>query len=163
MFLIKSPIKRCVTYLQAYLPKVLLTAPINSRLNVVVRSPTQFGLGRNGCWPSRSFQLPWALPFIFSLCCPLNDRSRAAHGFFKIVCLFSLFFLLLPFSCPSSSPYSSSSRDELQRSSQTWLHLSLLSVRWKCDLAGQVSAMLHLLQMGPSTVLTTFSLQIQSS
>ena len=26
-----------------------LTAPINSRLNVVVRSPTPFGLGRNGC------------------------------------------------------------------------------------------------------------------
>ena len=25
-----------------------------------------------------------ALPFIFSLCCPLNDRSRAAYSFFKI-------------------------------------------------------------------------------
>ena len=33
---------------------------------------------------------------IFSLCCPLNDRSRAAHSFFKIGCLFSLFL----FSCP---------------------------------------------------------------
>ena len=31
------------------------------------------------------------------------------------------------------------------------------------NLAGQVSAMLHLLQMGPSAVLTTFPLQIQSS
>ena len=31
------------------------------------------------------------------------------------------------------------------------------------DLAGQVSAMLHLVQMGPSKVLTTFPLQIQSS
>ena len=26
-----------------------LAAPINSRLKVVVRSPTPFGLGRNGC------------------------------------------------------------------------------------------------------------------
>ena len=77
----------------------LLTAPINSRLNVVVRSPTPFGLGRNGCWPSRGSQLPRALPFIFSLCCPLNDRSRATHSFFKIGRLFSLFLFL--FSCPS--------------------------------------------------------------
>ena len=38
------------------------TAPINSRPNVVVRSPTPFGLGRNGCWPFRESQLPWALP-----------------------------------------------------------------------------------------------------
>ena len=36
-------------------------APINSRLNVVVRSPAPFGLGRNGCWPSRGSQLPRAL------------------------------------------------------------------------------------------------------
>ena len=71
-------------------------APINSRLNVVVRSPTLFGLGRNGRWPSRGSQLPRALSFIFSLCCPLNDHSRAAHSF-KIGRLFSLFL----FSCPS--------------------------------------------------------------
>ena len=77
-------------------PNANNTAPINSRLNLVVRSPTLFGLGRNGCWPSRGPQLPRALPFIFSLCCPLNDRSRAAHSFFKIGCLFSLFL----FSCP---------------------------------------------------------------
>ena len=64
-------------------------APINSRLNVVVRSPIPFGLGRNGCWPSRGFQSPRAFPFIFSLCCPLNDRRRAAHSFFKIGRLFS--------------------------------------------------------------------------
>ena len=75
-------------------------APINSRLNVVVRSPALFGLGRNDCWPSRGSQLPWALPFIFSLCCPLNDRRRAAHSIFKIGRLFSLFL----FSCPTSSP-----------------------------------------------------------
>ena len=72
-------------------------APINSRLNVVVRSPTPFGLGQNGCCPSRGSQLPRALPFIFSLYCPLNDRRRAAHSFFKIGRLFSLFL----FSCPS--------------------------------------------------------------
>ena len=52
------------------------TAPINSRLNAVVRSPTPFGLGRNGCWPSRGSQVPRVLSFIFSLCCPLNDRRR---------------------------------------------------------------------------------------
>ena len=39
-------------------------------------------------------QLPRALPFIFSLCCPLNDRRRAAHSFLKIGSLFSFF------SCP---------------------------------------------------------------
>ena len=70
-------------------------APINSRLNVVVRLPTPFGLGRNGCWPSRGSQSPQALPFIFSLCSPLNDRRRTAHSFFKIGRLFSLFL----FSC----------------------------------------------------------------
>ena len=32
-------------------------------------------------------------PFIFSLCCPLNDRRRAAHSIFKIGRLFSLFLL----------------------------------------------------------------------
>ena len=74
-----------------------LTAPINSRPNVVVRSPTPFGLGRNGCWPARGSQLPRALPFVFSLCCPLNDRRRAAHSFLKIGCLFCLFL----FACPS--------------------------------------------------------------
>ena len=130
-------------------------APINSRLNVVVRSPAPFGLGRNGCWTSRGSQLPWALPFIFSLCCPLNDRRREAHSFLKIGRLFFLF------SCPFSSPYSS--LDERLRSFQPWPHLSLLCVRWKCNLAGQVSAMLHLIQMGPSKVLTTFPLQIQNS
>ena len=66
---------------------------------MVVRSPTPFGLGRNGCWPSRGSQLPRALPFIFSLCCLLNDRRRAVHSIFKIGRLFSLFL----FSCPSLS------------------------------------------------------------
>ena len=63
----------------------------------MVRSPAPFGLGRNGCWPSRGSQLPRALPFNFSLCCPLNDRKRAAHSIYKIGRLFSLFL----FSCPT--------------------------------------------------------------
>ena len=63
----------------------------------MVRSPIPFGLGRNGCWHSRGSQLSRALPFIFSICCPLNDHRRAAHSFFKIGCLFSHFF----FSCLS--------------------------------------------------------------
>ena len=71
-----------------------LTAPINNCLNVVVRSPTPFGLGRNGCCPSRESQFSRAPPFIFSLCCPLNDRRRAAHSFHKIGRLFSLFSCL---------------------------------------------------------------------
>ena len=65
------------------------SAPIDSRLNVVV-SPTPFGLGQNSCWPSRGSQLPRALHFIFSLCCPLNNRRRAAHSFLKIGRLLSL-------------------------------------------------------------------------
>ena len=77
----------------------IYTAPINSRLNVMVRSPAPFGLGRNGCWPSRGSQLPRALPFIFSLCYPLNYCRRAARSFFKIGRLFSLFL----FSCLSLS------------------------------------------------------------
>ena len=59
--------------------------------------PAPFGLSRNGCWTSRGSQLPRALPFIFSLCCQLNDHRRAAHSFFKIGRLFALFL----FSCPS--------------------------------------------------------------
>ena len=33
--------------------KKTFSAPINSRLNVMVRSPTPFGMGRKGFWPSR--------------------------------------------------------------------------------------------------------------
>ena len=77
-------------------PEAATPAPINSRLNVVVQSPTPFRLVRNGCWPSRGSQLPQALPFIFSLCFPLNDRRRASHSFFKISRLFSLFLSFYP-------------------------------------------------------------------
>ena len=81
------------------MPKAITanSAPINSRLKVVLRHPTPFGLGRNGCWTSRGSQLPQALSFVFSLCCSLNDRRRAAHSFYKIGRLLSLFL----FSCPS--------------------------------------------------------------
>ena len=74
-------------------PDSNISAPINSRLNVVVRSPAPFGLGRNGCWPSRGSQLPRALPIHFFAMLPLNDRRRAAHSIFKIGRLFSLFLL----------------------------------------------------------------------
>ena len=40
---------------------------------------------------------PGHSPFIFSLCCPLNDRRRAAHSILKIGRLFLLFLL----SCPT--------------------------------------------------------------
>ena len=115
-----------------------------------MRSPTLFGLGRNGRWPSPGSELPQALPFIFLLCYPLNDYKRAAHSFFKIGRLFSLSL----FSCASLA----------------CLHLLILllllmsgnvhpnpdpifpclvcteNVTWE----GQVNTMLHLLQMGPS-------------
>ena len=42
----------------------LWAAPINSRLNVVVRSPTPFGLGQNGCWTYPGSQLLRALDFV---------------------------------------------------------------------------------------------------
>ena len=58
--------------------------------------PDPFGLGRNGGWPSQESQLTRALPFIFSLCCSLNDCIRAAHSFFKIGCLSSIFSCLSP-------------------------------------------------------------------
>ena len=47
-----------------------ITAPINGRLNVVVRSPAPFGLGRNGCWPSRGSQLPGHSPSFFRYAAP---------------------------------------------------------------------------------------------
>ena len=64
---------------------------------MLVRSLAPFGLDGNGCWPSRGSHLPRTLSYIFLLFCPLNDCSRAAHSFFKIGRLFSLFL----FSCPS--------------------------------------------------------------
>ena len=84
----------------------------------------------------------------------LPHERRAAQSFFKIGRLFSLIsclslarLRLLLFMSNNVHP-------------QPWSLLSLVSVGWKCDLSGQVSAMLHLLQMGPSKALTTFPLQI---
>ena len=138
-----------------------VVAPINSHFNVVVRSPTPFGSGRNSCWLSRGSQLPRALPFIFSLCCPLNDGRRGSTQLLQNRS--PVFSFLLSFSCPSLSHHSSPSLDERKHSFQPWPHLFLLCVRWKCDLVGQVSEMLHLLQMGPSRVLTTFPFQTQNT
>ena len=59
--------------------------------------PDPVWVGSKWLLPSRGSQLPRALPYIFSLCCPLNDRRRAAHSIFKIGRLFSLF----PLSCPT--------------------------------------------------------------
>ena len=58
---------------------------------MVVWSPNPFGLGRNGCWPFRGYQLSRVLPShkpFFLLCCSLNDRRRAAHRLFEIGPLF---------------------------------------------------------------------------
>ena len=52
--------------------------PINSRLNVVVRSPAPFGLGRNGCWPSRGSQLPRALPIHFFAMLPPERPQKGS-------------------------------------------------------------------------------------
>ena len=121
---------------------------------MVVQSPTPIGLSRNGCWTFRGSQLPRALPFIFSLCCPLNDRRNAANSFLKIG---RLFFLSL-FSCPSLASL---------RLLLFLLFLMSDNVHpnpghiFSCSVsAGKVvwraSSMLHLLQMGPSKVLTTY-------
>ena len=47
---------------KAKISDVPSSAPINSRLNVVLRSPTPFGMVQNGCWPSRGSQLHRVLP-----------------------------------------------------------------------------------------------------
>ena len=69
------------------------TAPITSRLNVVVRSPATFGWVEMAVGLPEGPSYPGHSPFIFSLCCSLNDRRRAAHSIFKIGRLFSLFLL----------------------------------------------------------------------
>ena len=47
-----------------------LIAPISSLLNVVARSPTTFGLGRNGCWPSEGPSYPGhSSRYIVVICC----------------------------------------------------------------------------------------------
>ena len=72
-------------------------APINSRLNVVVLSLPRLG------WVEMAVGFP-KVPVtpgtplaqtIFLSCCPLNDRRRVAHRFFKIGRLSCLFCLSL--------------------------------------------------------------------
>ena len=104
---------------------------------------------------------PGHSPSIFRYAAPWTTAERQHAASTKSVACFHFFFspaLLLPFFV--SSFFSSWLAVTF---TQPWPHLSLLCVRWKCDLAGQICAMLHLLQMGPSKVLTTFSLRIPSS
>ena len=54
------------------------TCPNQQSPNMVVRSSTPFGLGQNGCWTSQASQLPWTLPFIFSLFSPTFSYSTPA-------------------------------------------------------------------------------------
>ena len=130
-------------------------APINSRLNVVVRSSTPFGLGLGS-------QLPRALPFIFFAMLSLEQLHKGSTQLLQNRSPVLSFSFLLLFSFPSLS-FILLLLLMISNVHPNPGHLSLLCVCWKCDLAGQVSAMLHLLQMGPSKVLTTFPLQIQSS
>ena len=102
-----------------------MSAPINSCFNVVVWVGSKWLLAFLKVPVTPRTHLAHFLP-----CCPLNDRRRVAHSFFKIGCQ-------SPLSCRSSSPHSSLSFDERQRSSQLWYHFSLLSVRRKFDLAGR--------------------------
>ena len=135
----------------------------NSRLNVVVRSPTPFGLSRNGCWPSRGSQLPLALitsvtlHFFAMLPPELPHKSstqllqnRSPVFFFVLSSLLCFLILLLLLMSGNVHP-----------NPGIIFPCSVCAgnVTWR----GQVSAMLHLLQMAPSEVLTTFTLQIQSS
>ena len=120
-----------------------MAAPVNSRLNVVVQSLTPFRSDRNSCWPSRESQLPRALLHTNHFFTVLPPERLEKSSLFEIgllsflfsclflarLCLLILIVILVPF--------------------------SLISVRRKCDLAWQVSAILHLIQMGPFKTLTT--------
>ena len=61
-------------------------APMNSRLNEMVRSPTPIGLGRNGCLTSRGFQLPRGLPFY-----PRSFCKYLVKGYNKQTCRLLLY------------------------------------------------------------------------
>ena len=68
---------------------------------MVVRSPTPFELGQNGCWPSQGSQLPQALPSYKPFFAVLPPERLQKGSLFKIGRLFSLllaflfFFLLM--------------------------------------------------------------------
>ena len=102
-----------VPHLNIYID-ALSAAPINSRLKVVMQSPTPFGLGRNGCWPSPGSQLPWALPshnHFFAMLPPERPQNGSTQILQNRSPVFSVSLLLL-FSSPSLSPHSSFSLDE---------------------------------------------------
>ena len=63
---------------------------------MVVRSRARLGWVKMAVGLPEGPSYPGQSPLFF-LCCPLNDRSRAAHSFFKIGRLFSPSL----FSCPS--------------------------------------------------------------
>ena len=98
---IKETVKRLVGHenLQCPFARSNFAAPINSRLNVVVRAPPHLG------WVEMAVDLPEGphypgdSPLFFLPCCPLNNCRRAAHSFSKIGRL-------------SSSPHSFPSLDE---------------------------------------------------
>ena len=90
-------------------------APISSRLNVVVWSPTPFWVGSKWLLDFPRVPVTPGTHLRFFAMLPLNDRRRASHSFLKIGRLFSLARLRLFFSF-----------DERSRSSQPWSHFSLL-------------------------------------
>ena len=71
-------------------------APINSRLNAVVRSPTPFRLGRNECWPSGGYQIPHTNHF-FAVLPSKQPQKRSTQSLSNRSTVFSP---LLPLSCP---------------------------------------------------------------
>ena len=96
---LKNIIKTDMSQLTIHHTNTIRTAPINSRLIVVVRSPAPLGWVEMAVGLPEGPSYPGHSPFIFSLCCSLKDRTSAPHSFFKICRLFSLFL----FSCPSLS------------------------------------------------------------
>ena len=134
---------------------------MNSSLSVVVRFSSPFGLGQISCWCFQGLQLLRALPFISLPCCLLNNCRRAAQRFFKIGGLFSLSF----FFCLSLNHLRLLIHFPLLRSgdvhSNVGLTFSPQSVL-KMLPDDQVSAMLHVVIMGPCKTLTTFRLQTQN-
>ena len=105
-----------------------------------MRFTTPFGLGQNGCWLCRGSQLPRAIPLhkpFFRRDFPERPQKGSSNPFKSG----RLSFL---FSCSSSSSHSSPllMSGSVYPSSGPIFPCSV----WKCDLAGQVSAMLHLLQ-----------------
>ena len=101
-------------------------------------------------------QSPWGHPFVFSLCCSLNDRSRAAYSFFKIGRLFSL----SRFSCPCLSLLRLRILLLLLMSGNVHPNLGPI---FPCSVCAGNVTWWGKSQMGPSKVLTTFPLHIQSS